>query len=191
MLSELNNIKAVVLDFDCTITREHTGGRAAGPSFLEEEYIKNNTKNGFEEFVHGAIRRQWHIYIATYGDDSFAWNDEEVAGHALIERYMQYHFGGDQSVFRSPERDGEGTITKYHNVIAKFSGDRKAYHWSLIFEQLKNQVQAHEILFLDDDEGNIGYAQEVGCQTVVQGSKEHAALICANESVFELLNINL
>lgn len=187
----LDNVKAIVLDFDCTITREHTGGRAYSPEMVADEYIKNNTKNGFVGFVRGAIRKNLKLYIATYGDDCFAESESDVAGHALIARYMECLFGSGQTVFRGPERDDEGTITKYHNIIAKLSGDRKAFHWELILGQLAGDVHADEILFLDDEMSNIEYAQGLGCQCIVRGSAEYAASISADDRVFELLKTKI
>jgi hypothetical protein len=189
MLTKLDSVKAVVLDFDCTITREHTGGRAESADVLTSDYIKNNIKNGFVSFVRGALRKNLRLYIATYGDDSFAEREEDVAGHALVDRYMRCLFGEGQTIFRGPERDEQGAITKYHNTIAKLSGDRKAFHWEIIMNQLKGEVPAHEILFLDDQMSNLEYARELGCQCIVQGSAEYAASISADERVFDLLNI--
>ena len=191
MLSQLDNLKAIVLDFDCTITREHTGGRAGSPEMVSLEYIKNNTKNGFQEFVRQVVLKDIAIYIATYGDDSFATAPEELAGHALIQRYMECLFGTEQTIFQAPERDAEGQITRYHNVIAKFSGDRKAFHWDIILRQLKGEVGVHEVLFLDDGIGNIEYAQELGCQCIVTGTAEYAASISADERIFDLLKLKL
>ena len=83
------NIRSVVLDFDCTITLEHTGGRADSPEQVSVDYIKKNTKNRFVEFVRAAQAQGVPLWIATYGDDSFAESEEDVAGHALVKRYME------------------------------------------------------------------------------------------------------
>ena len=188
MFVSLSKIRVVVMDFDCTITHEHTGGRADRPEELLAEYIKNNTKNGFVSFVHAALKRGVGLWIATYGDDEFALNSDDVAGHELVSRYMEVLFGSEQDLFREPERDALWNIQKYHNVIAKCSGDRKAFHWNIIREQMDSDFKPEEILFLDDSASNLDYARELGCQLLATGSSDKAALVCASEQLFTLLN---
>ena len=187
MIVEWEKIRGVVLDFDCTITIDHTGGRADSPDELQDEYIKNNTKNGFVEFVHASKKQGIGLWIATYGDDEFALSPTDVAGHELVGRYMDVLFGADQSVFRQPLRDELEEISRHQNVIAKYSGDRKAFHWNIIQTQMGAGFKPEEILFLDDSQANLDYAKELGCELMVSGASDKAALVCASDRLFELL----
>lgn len=187
MIVDFSKIKAVILDFDCTITREHTGGCAQGADKLTIEYIKNNTKDLFVEFVMKAHACGVRLYIATYGDDSFAENDEDVAGHALVMRYMDNLFGPRQTFFKGPQRNSDGDITRYHNVIARCSGDRKAFHLDIVLNDLGAHALAHEILFVDDSTSNLDYAYEQGCQLMVPRAPDTSASVSADERVFSLL----
>ena len=187
MLVDWEKIRAVVLDFDCTITLEHTGGRADSAEELLPCYIKNNIKNGFIEFVQASLRQGIGLWIATYGDDAFAQNSDDVAGHELVKQYMKVLFGPEQKLFREPERDEERNITMYHNVIARCSGDRKAFHWDIIRTQMGMNFHPDEILFLDDSQSNLDYASELGCQLMVPGSSDKSAMVCASKELFTLL----
>lgn len=177
----------MVLDFDCTVTLEHTGGRAESPEQISDEYIKNNTKNGFVGFVEEAQKQGVELWIATYGDDGFALNQNDVVGHDLVKRYMDVLFGPEQTIFKGPVRNAQNEIVRYQNVIAKLSGDRKAFHWNIVREQMGESFKPHEVLFLDDSASNLDYARELGCELLVSGSSDKAALVCASEEVFCLL----
>ena len=187
MLVDWGKMREVVLDFDCTITLEHTGGRADSAEELLCEYIKNNTKSVFVEFVQESMRQGIELWIATYGDDGFAQNSDDVAGHELVKRYMNVLFGPDQRLFREPKRDEQRNITAYHNVIARCSGDRKAFHWDIIRMQMGTNFHPDEILFLDDSQSNLDYAAELGCQLMVPGSSDTSARVCASKELFTLL----
>ena len=187
MFVSMKNIRVVVMDFDCTITREHTGGCAESPNERTVDYIRNNTKNGFVEFVRRATGEGIRLWIATYGDDGFARSNDHVAGHALVKRYMEVLLGSEQTLFLEPDRDAEGTIVKHHRLIARCSGDRKAYHWSLIREQLGEDFVPGQILFLDDQELNLTFARDFGCELMVPGSSDKSAMVCGHERLFEVL----
>ncbi len=187
MLVDWEKVRAVVLDFDCTITTEHTGGRADSEEEVSYEYIVNNTKNRFCEFVQESLRQGVGLWIATYGDDEFALAPDDVAGHDLVKRYMDVLFGAEQKLFRDPDRDEQWSIKRYHNIIAKCSGDRKAFHWELIRAQMGPNFRPEEILFLDDSESNLDYAAGIGCQLLVPGASDKSALVCASEELFRLL----
>jgi len=187
MIVDFSKIKAVILDFDCTVTREHTGGCAQSVDKLTDEYIQDNTKDLFVEFVVKAQACGIRLYIATYGDDSFAQNDEDVAGHALVMRYMDHLFGAGQTFFKGPQRNAGGDITRYHNVIARCSGDRKAFHLDIVLNDLGAHALAHEVLFVDDSTSNLDYAYEQGCQLMVPRAPDTSALVSADERVFSLL----
>ena len=181
------NIRCVVMDFDCTITVEHTGGRASSVEQVSCEYIQNNTKSGFVEFVKAAQTQGVPLWIATYGDDAFAESKDDVAGHALVKRYMDVLLGADQSLFLEPTRNDAGKILAHHRVIARLSGDRKAFHWNVIRRQVGEDFDPSTILFLDDSEANLGFARDLGCELLVPGSSDKSALVCASELLFELL----
>ena len=187
MFVDWGNIRAVVLDFDCTITMEHTGGRAESPDQISEKYIRDNIKNVFVDFVKEAQRQGIALWIATYGDDGFALSRDDVVGHDLVKRYMDVLFGPEQIIFRAPVRNAQDEIVRYQNVIAKLSGDRKAFHWNIIREQMGESFKPHEVLFLDDSAPNLDYARELGCELLVSGSSDKAALVCASGEVFSLL----
>lgn len=176
-----------VFDFDQTITHVHTGGCAATPEEISEEYIFSNLKDGFVELIEYLSQHNNPVYIATYGDDSFGRGIEgATAGHALIKRYMDVAFGADQRhFFFSSPKDPQG------NIIARCSLDGKHYHLERILTREGINGSDPEamrlILLLDDDAQNVHYFAQRGCATLVPESPYDSARQAADPGLMRAL----
>lgn len=160
----------IVLDFDCTITRTHTGGCARSAIFRANNFIHSNIKPGFQQFVTLAMDQGLRLYIATYGDDNFANSDNEVAGHQLVKLYMDTLFGENQQLFNLPSRLPIKASHDYNNIIASYSNDRKQTHLEVICLQesltLSNKPALQKLLLVDDDPVNVEYFSSKGCSSL-------------------------
>jgi hypothetical protein len=129
------------------------------------------------------------VYIATYGDDSSACGLEgATAGHALISRYMDVVFGAKQTYFVGPQRNPDGEIISYDNIIAKGSEDDKKFHMEIIAEREGLNVgcarDMSRVVFIVDDEKNVAYFASRGCVTLDPHSAEESADMAKNDRLF-------
>lgn len=182
----------LVLDFDCTITREHTGGCAAAEAEIDPAYIRGNVKPGFVEFVRTLEARGIPAYIATYGDDRFADGDPgAVAGYELIRRYLDVILGPDRGMFRIPERDSFGDPMGDGDVIARYSEDAKRYHleWIVGREGVDpaRPAEMGRILLVDDDAENLRHFRDRGCSILIPASAARSAALAAHDDLFRIL----
>lgn len=183
---------AYIFDFDCTITRRHTGGLAVSRAELSPEAIFSNVKKGFREAVESFIRLGSSVYIASFADDFYSrGNPEYVAGSALIKCYMDEIFGPNQSYFRLPERNEYGDVIKYHNIIAKDSRDFKEYHLRTIaaYENIEfgNPEEMGRLVLIDDEPANVSYAFKKGCSLLIPTAYKESAKLARQENLFDFM----
>jgi len=178
-----------IIDFDRTITILHTGAIAYGNE-LADDYIRRNTKKGFEEFVRQVLGRGHKVYIASYSDDANAdiVEEEALSGHDLIKHYMDLAFGADQAIFTLPEKNDTGETVSPGNIIANNSKDFKQYHLDFILEQegldRENPDDMKRIYILEDDEDVVRSFMEKGCTTIVPFSASRSADTAATKTLF-------
>ena len=182
--------KIYVFDFDCTITKYHTGGCAITKEEISPEYIRNNVKNGFAAVVEHLVREGSGIYIASYGDDSFAGEHKgSVAGHDLIRCYMESILGNDQTYFRFPTRDGDGVIVEYRNVTAKCTQDCKEHHLEIIAKtedlDTGNPESLKSVVIIDDNEETVRHWHNKGCTILDASSCYKSALLAQSDGLFQ------
>jgi hypothetical protein len=134
-----SGLQAVVLDFDCTITREHTGGGVSS-SELQPEHILSNVYNlqHFREFVATAQQLGLQLCVATFAD---RWSGD-VGGEELVLRYMDILLGKERGCLR-----GRGDIAAWY----KEGLHHKQRHLQFLREQYK--WDPGYVLVIDDDQG--------------------------------------
>ena len=87
---ERKGIRAVVFDFDCTITLKHSGGRVRKekmPAFLQ-----GNVSPCFQKLLPALLARQFLVGVATFAD-SFRAPATHLAGEALVREHLLRFFG--------------------------------------------------------------------------------------------------
>ncbi len=181
----------IILDFDQTITLQHTGGCASADQ-LTPDYIHQNTKAEFIPFVQFANERAIKLYIATFSDDQFATEPDQIAGHDLVKHYMDIMLGENQTVFELPIRDSRHQIIKYRNIIARMSQDFKDFHLTIIAEQeklsLSDKTNLQHILFVDDEKKTLDHIKGAGCAMLAKKTRTAAKMATSPELFVHLLN---
>jgi len=181
--------RVYVLDFDRTITIQHTGAIAYGYE-LTPAFIQKNVKKGFADFIHRVMGRGHGVYIASYSDDANAGlvEDEAVSGHELIKFYMDQVFGQEQTIFTTARKNGAGEIISTGNIIANNTQDYKQYHLDFIVQQeglnQENAEDMKRIYLLEDDEDVVRYYMDKGCTIIVPFSASRSADTAATKTLF-------
>ena len=131
-------LQAVVLDFDCTITREHTGG-AQSSSELAPQLILSNVYDPqhFRDFVGTALQLGVELYVATFAD---RWSGE-VGGSDLVLRYMDTVLGKDRPCLKEDD------------IAAWYKEGLRHKQGHLQWLQTKHRLVPQQTLLIDDDPG--------------------------------------
>jgi len=181
----------IILDFDQTITLQHTGGCASADQ-LTPEYIHQNTKAEFIPFIQFANERAIKLYIATFSDDQFATEPDQIAGHDLVKHYMDTMLGVNQTIFELPIRDTRKQIIEYRSIIARMSQDFKDFHLTIIAEQeklnLSDKTSLQHILFIDDEKKTLDHIKGAGCAMLANKTRTAAEMAASPDLFTHLLN---
>ncbi len=181
----------IILDFDQTITLQHTSG-CASPDQLTADYVQQNTKAEFIPFVQFANERAIKLYIATFSDDQFATEPDQIAGHDLVKHYMDTMLGVNQTVFELPIRDPRNQIIQYRSIVAKMSQDFKDFHLTIIAEQeklnLSDKATLPHILFIDDEKKTLDHIREAGCAILTNKTRTAADMAASSDLFIHLLS---
>ena len=131
------DLDLIVLDFDLTITKRHTGGHQP-KSQLTKDAILQNVYNvdHFRQFVKKAADLEIDLAIASFASQH--WKD--VGGQTLILRYMDVVLGKDRKVFT-----GSGDIQAW------FPSNRNDKNLHLQFLSQRFGVLPRRMLLIDDD----------------------------------------
>ena len=178
-----------VLDFDRTITVQHTGAIAYGNE-LTASFVQKNVKKGFADFVRKVISNGHGVYIASYSDDANVdlVEEEAVSGHDLIKFYMDQVFGQEQNIFTTPQKNGAGEIVSAGNIIANNTQDLKQYHLDIIVQHESlnqgNPEDMKRIYLLEDDEDVVRFYMDKGCTIIVPFSPSRSADTAATKTLF-------
>ena len=178
-----------VLDFDRTITVQHTGGIAYGPE-LSGAFVRKNVKKGFADFVRRVVGHGHAVYIASYSADANVdmVEEEALSGHDLIKFYMDEVFGPEQTIFRTPQTGDAGRTAATGNIIAENSQDYKRHHLEIILKQegldRENPADMKRIHLLEDDENIVRFFMDRGCTVIVPFSASRSADTAATRTLF-------
>jgi hypothetical protein len=86
------NVKAVVFDFDCTISLKHSGGRVRKDKF--EAFLQNNLSPCFQYILPRLLKDGYLVGVATFADSYMA-PATHIAGEDLVRAFFRHHFQDD------------------------------------------------------------------------------------------------
>lgn len=142
------HVDLVVLDFDLTITKRHTGGHQR-KSQLTPEYIVDNVYNvdHFVKFMDTVRELDIEVAIATFASPH--WRD--VGGQKLVTKYMDVILGKHRKVLT-----GAGDIQAW---MPQYRNDKNLH---LQFLVQRFGVLPRRTLLIDDDQS--GYILQAAHQ---------------------------
>ena len=87
-----DNVKAVVFDFDCTISQKHSGGRVRRDKF--ESFLKGNISPCFQYILPRLLEDGYLVGVATFAD-SFMAPTTHISGEDLVRAFFRHYFQDD------------------------------------------------------------------------------------------------
>lgn len=143
-------IKMVVLDFDLTLTRKHTGG-AVMRDTATEGYFRNLVYDAahFRSFVKHCQQLGLRLAVASFASE----HHSRLGGKDLIKAFLDTVLGRDRAVLT-----GVGDIAAWYPFL-RHAG--KTDHLAQLQGQLPNQ----DVLLIDDDPAVLHIAHMQGYQT--------------------------
>ena len=87
-----DNVKAVVFDFDCTISLKHSGGRVRKDKF--EIFLNSNISPCFQYILPRLLQDGFLVGVATFAD-SFMAPATHIAGEDLVRAFFRHYFHDD------------------------------------------------------------------------------------------------
>ena len=85
-------VKAVVFDFDCTISIKHSGGRVRKDKFTQ--FLENNISPCFRYILPRLLGDGFQVGVATFAD-SFHAPATHIAGEELVRAFFRHYFQDD------------------------------------------------------------------------------------------------
>ncbi len=86
------NISAVVFDFDCTISLNHSGGRVRREKL--DYFLEDNISPCFQNILPRLLADGFLVGVATFADGYMA-PATHVAGEDLVRTFFRHFFGDD------------------------------------------------------------------------------------------------
>ncbi len=86
------NIRAVVFDFDCTISLNHSGGRVRKEKM--EQFLEDNISPCFRDILPRLLADGFLVGVATFADSYMA-PPTHIAGEDLVRTFFRHFFSDD------------------------------------------------------------------------------------------------
>eukprot|EP00730_Choanoeca_flexa_P003790 TRINITY_DN11501_c0_g2_i1.p1 TRINITY_DN11501_c0_g2~~TRINITY_DN11501_c0_g2_i1.p1 ORF type:complete len:207 (+),score=38.56 TRINITY_DN11501_c0_g2_i1:659-1279(+) len=152
-------IKAVVLDFDKTITVKHTRGAIFQTALLEDKNILINFAHlDFFKRVVPVITSNAKLCIATFADDE---EESLLSGKELVRKYLDLAFDGDSKQY-IPDNQIIAWNPENRDLQPKVVG--KNMHLQELADVLK--LKKKEFVLFDDSERNCFLARKKGYNAI-------------------------
>jgi len=154
-------VKAVVFDFDCTITIKHSGGRVRKDRL--EAYLQDNVSPTFQSLLPALLSSPLKVGVATFAD-GFKAPITHVAGEALVRTHFQHYFGNryqEEIPIVAAYPENYQTEANWCQIgLAGPMPTGKQYHLELLAKRWG--LERREIALVDDDAANIEAANKEG-----------------------------
>eukprot|EP00049_Salpingoeca_infusionum_P023623 m.13136 g.13136 ORF g.13136 m.13136 type:complete len:269 (+) comp5903_c0_seq1:242-1048(+) len=152
--------KAIVLDFDKTITLRHTRGAIFQPSQMSDEKIMENFADlEFLRQIVPVIHGNAKLCIATFADSD---DDALISGKELVRKYLELAFPGKSQEYFPDE------LIEAWNPANQDMNERKTGK-NLHLENLRKVLgcKKHEMVLFDDSDRNCILAHKAKYGAVV------------------------
>ena len=155
------NAKAVVFDFDCTISLTHSGGRVRKERF--PQFLEGNISPCFKTILPMLINEGFQVGVATFAD-GFRAPATHVAGEEMIRQFFQHHFKDDfrdripivaayPENYQAEEGYKQIGLTSPMPMNKEYHLVKLAHTWGL---------KPSEMVLVDDDLQNVEAARQAG-----------------------------
>mmetsp|Transcript_37540 Transcript_37540/g.77029 ORF Transcript_37540/g.77029 Transcript_37540/m.77029 type:complete len:198 (+) Transcript_37540:359-952(+) len=163
---ESKGIKAVVFDFDCTITIKHSGGRVRDEKM--PAYLEHNISPVFHQLLPSLLSRSFAVGVATFAD-AYRAPAHYVAGEDLVRKHFEHYFGNPYTnevmvVAAYPENYQEEVHWRARGLSGPMPNS-KEFHLQTLMR--KFETDAKQTALVDDDRNNIQSAKSDGHLTVL------------------------
>eukprot|EP00802_Teleaulax_amphioxeia_P018389 Tamp_18581.p1 GENE.Tamp_18581~~Tamp_18581.p1 ORF type:complete len:200 (+),score=16.70 Tamp_18581:432-1031(+) len=158
---EHRGIRAVVFDFDCTITLKHSGGRVRREKM--GSFLEGNVSPCFHKLLPALLQRSFLVGVATFAD-SYRAPATHVAGEMLVRQHFTTFFGQayqDQIPIVAAYPENYQTEPAFRSLgLSAPMPQSKEYH----LQQLCRlwSLPAGQVALVDDDQNNILAASNDG-----------------------------
>mmetsp|Transcript_24682 Transcript_24682/g.55823 ORF Transcript_24682/g.55823 Transcript_24682/m.55823 type:complete len:192 (-) Transcript_24682:100-675(-) len=158
-------VKAVVFDFDCTITLKHSGGRVHNDKV--DGFLENNISPCFKELLPVLLANSFGVGVATFSDD-FKVPSTYLAGEHLVRKHFEHFFGNrftEQIPIIAAFPDVYQTEGNYKAIgLDRPMPQNKEYHLALLCARWN--LRPHEVVLIDDDYSNVDAAMRHGYHAI-------------------------
>mmetsp|Transcript_49170 Transcript_49170/g.72097 ORF Transcript_49170/g.72097 Transcript_49170/m.72097 type:complete len:201 (+) Transcript_49170:261-863(+) len=158
---ENRGVKAVVFDFDCTITLKHSGGRVRNEKMAS--FLEGNVSPCFLKLLPALLARSFIVGVATFAD-SYRAPATHCAGEALVRAHFQHFFGTgfeEQIPIVAAYPDNYQSESAFRSLGLKAPmAQSKEYHLHLLCHLWG--LSPAQVALVDDDQKNVMAAANDG-----------------------------